>query len=223
MKNLRKNITFLYQKGKLEGVRVKEKKFIKMADERKRKLSLKKLFLISEYTGIYLYTLANRDITKFEEYKDKIKFVVSDVDGVLTDGGMYFTAKGDEIKRFNSKDGLGIKKLKAANVKTGFLSSGFTDEIVKHRAKMFGVEYVYVGLEKKIDVLIKWCEEMGILLENVAYIGDDINDLEVIDAVGLSACPADAVNDVKEHAHIVLKRKGGEGCFREFIDEWLII
>jgi len=102
-----------------------------------------------------------------------------------------------------------------------FLSSGSTEHIIQNRAKTLGVEYVYVGVRPKLEVLSEWCTELGITTEEVAYVGDDINDLEVIDAVGYSACPADAVEEVKMKTQVILERKGGDACVREFVDKHL--
>ncbi len=149
------------------------------------------------------------------------KFLVTDIDGVLTDGGMYYTESGDEFKKFNAKDGMAIKILLSEGYQVGFLSSGTNSNIINNRAKTIGVEYVMTGTWKKLEQLKKWCEELNILLENVAYIGDDLNDLEVIKAVGLSACPADAVDEIKKEADIILTKKGGEACLREFVDNYI--
>jgi YrbI family 3-deoxy-D-manno-octulosonate 8-phosphate phosphatase len=154
--------------------------------------------------------------------KNKIKFLALDIDGVLTDGGMYYTEAGDEFKKFNTKDGMGIKLVKQAGIEVCFISSGKNSTIIKNRAKLLGVKYVYVGLDEKLDVLNKWCKELKISLAQVAYIGDDVNDLQIISAVGLSACPADAVDKIKAIAKIKLKRNGGDACVREFIDKYLL-
>lgn len=149
------------------------------------------------------------------------KFLVTDIDGVLTDGGMYYTESGDEFKKFNAKDGMAIKILLSEGYHVGFLSSGTNSNIIKNRAKTIGVEYVMIGTWKKLEQLKKWCDELNISIDNVAYIGDDINDLVVIKAVGLSACPADAVDEIKKEADIILTKKGGDACLREFVDNYL--
>lgn len=150
------------------------------------------------------------------------KFLALDIDGVLTDGGMYYSENGDEFKKFNTKDGLAIIGLTSAGKHVGFVSSGFNSKIIEKRAQLLGVQKVYVGTWKKHEVLEGWCKEMNIGFENVAYIGDDINDLPVIEKAGLSACPADAMTLVKEAVHIVLSKKGGDGCVREFIEKYLM-
>ncbi len=151
-----------------------------------------------------------------------IKFLVLDVDGVMTDGGMYYTESGDQFKKFNTKDGMGIHLAIKAGLKVAFLSSGSQAMIVRGRAKTLGVEHIYIGPRPKIDVLSEWCREFEIQLNQVAYIGDDVNDLEVMEAVGFSGCPADAVEAIKLKANVILTRKGGDACVREFIDKHLL-
>lgn len=150
-----------------------------------------------------------------------ITFLVLDVDGVMTDGGMYYTEMGDQFKKFNTKDGMAIKIARVKGMEVAFLSSGSTEHIIQNRAKTLGVERVYVGPRPKIEVLTEWCAELGVTMENVAYVGDDINDLEVMDAVGFSGCPADAVEAIKLNVNVILTRNGGDACVREFVDEYL--
>jgi YrbI family 3-deoxy-D-manno-octulosonate 8-phosphate phosphatase len=152
----------------------------------------------------------------------KIKLLILDVDGVMTDGGMYFTEKGDQIKKYNTKDGMAILHLTKNEFQVGIISSGFSDNMVKKRAEMLGIQNCYVGRDKKIEILSNYCKELSIQLENVAIIGDDINDLEIIKNVGFSACPADAMDIVKTNVDVILNKKGGEGCVREFIDSYLL-
>lgn len=150
-----------------------------------------------------------------------IKLLMLDVDGVMTDGGMYWTESGDQMKKFNTKDGLGIMDLTKKGFSVGIISSGFTHTMVQKRAELLGITRCYVGQEPKIDVLKSWCVELGITLQNVAIIGDDLNDLETMRNVGLAVCPADAVNEVKSICSLILSKRGGEGCVREFIDAYL--
>ncbi len=149
---------------------------------------------------------------------DYIKLLILDVDGVMTDGGMLFTANGDEQKRFNTKDGMGIIKAINNGLQIGIISSGFSNEIVKRRADMLGIQKCHVGRESKIDILNQWMKEEKISLEEIAMIGDDINDLEIMKKVGVSACPSDAVIEIKTISHLILQKKGGNGCIREFLD-----
>ena len=153
---------------------------------------------------------------------DKIKLLVLDVDGVMTDGGMYITESGDHFKKYNTKDGMAIQFLRKNGIEPAIISSGFKAEMVKTRAAMLGIEKCYVGRDPKMEILKQFCSDLGIALENVAIVGDDINDMEIIRAVGLSAAPSDAVNIVKSNVDIILSKKGGEGCVREFIDAYLL-
>jgi len=153
----------------------------------------------------------------------KLKMLILDVDGVLTDGGMYVSEKGDQMKRYHTHDGLALLELgKSKKLTLGILSSGFTEHMVQDRATLLGIEHVYVGREPKLDVLNAWCAELGYNLDEVAIIGDDLNDLPVMQAVGLAVCPASAVSKVKSVADIILSRKGGDACVREFIDNYLL-
>ncbi len=153
---------------------------------------------------------------------DKIKLLVIDVDGVMTDGGMYFTESGDQFKKFNTKDGMAIIHLTKNDFQVAIISSGFKGEAVATRAEMLGIQNCIVSRTPKMETLSALCMDLDITLENVAMIGDDINDLEVMKKIGLAACPKDAVNVVKSNVQIILNKKGGEGCVREFIDEYLL-
>lgn len=151
-----------------------------------------------------------------------IKLLILDVDGVLTDGGVYFTEKGDEFKKFNVKDGLGIRQAVKTGIKVGFLSAGRTRNLIQRRADLLGVTLVYVGKEEKLTILSNWLKQLKISFSEVAYIGDDVNDLECIKKCGFSACPADASDGIKNFAKVILEKKGGEGCVREFIERFVV-
>ena len=153
-----------------------------------------------------------------------IKFLVVDVDGVLTDGGMYYLSGGEEFKRFSARDGYGLRMLEKQGIPVGLLSAGLSksEVIVKKRAEVLGLSKWYVGDRNKLDVLNEWINDMDIAISEVAYVGDDMNDLEVITKVGLSACPADAVEQIKDAVTIVLSKNGGNGCVREFIDGHIV-
>jgi YrbI family 3-deoxy-D-manno-octulosonate 8-phosphate phosphatase len=141
---------------------------------------------------------------------------------MLTDGGMYVSEKGDQMKRYNTHDGLALLELsKSKKLELGIISSGFTEHMVQDRAALLGIERVYVGREPKLSILENWCKEMNISPKEVAFIGDDRNDTEVMKAVGLAVCPASAVASIKSISDIVLSRKGGAACVREFIDNYL--
>jgi len=156
------------------------------------------------------------------ERMNRIKLLILDVDGVMTDAGMFFTENGDQFKKYNAKDGMAIMALTKANFQVGIISSGFKLNMVKTRADLLNIQQVYVGREPKMTILNKWCAELEISLNEVAIIGDDINDLEVMQHVGFSACPADAVIRIKRQVDLVLQAKGGQGCVREFIDNYLL-
>ena len=151
-----------------------------------------------------------------------IQLLILDVDGVMTDAGMYFTENGDQIKKYNAKDGMAIRALDKFGIQVGIISSGFKLEVVKARADLLKIEHLYVGRDPKMEILTNWCEKLGISFDEVGIIGDDINDLDVMKNVGFSASPADAVPVVKEHVDLVLQKRGGEGCVREFIDYYLL-
>lgn len=153
---------------------------------------------------------------------DKIKLLVLDVDGVMTDGGMYFLPSGEQFKKFNAKDGMAIIHLTKNDFQVAIISSGFKGEAVEARANLLGIQHCTVNREPKLDRLTKLCTDLSLELENVAIIGDDINDLEVMRAVGLSVAPKNAVDVVKSEAQIILNTNGGEGCVREFIDYYLL-
>lgn len=155
----------------------------------------------------------------FNHIASSIKLFLSDVDGVLTDAGMYYSESGDELKKFNTRDGMGFQLIREQGLKTGIITSEIT-EIVKRRGDKLKVDFLYQGKrdQGKLEVAQDICDELGITLAEVAYIGDDLNCLDLIKSVGLSACPADAVAEIKEAAMIKCAKNGGEGCVREFAD-----
>ena len=154
------------------------------------------------------------------ENKEKIRLILSDVDGTLTDAGMYVTEHGDEFKKYNARDGMGMKILMEQGYKVGIISASHSKNMVIKRAEMLGLQFCYVGNEPKTNVLDRWREELNLEYDQIAFIGDDINDKGVMDLVGLSACPSDAVQIIKDTADVILEKKGGEGCFREFVDKY---
>jgi N-acylneuraminate cytidylyltransferase len=146
------------------------------------------------------------------------------VDGVLTDGGMYYSESGDEMKKFNTRDGMAFELLRKAGIKTGIITSEQT-KIVEDRAKKIKVDYIIQGKKEdgKLTATKEICEKEGITLNEIAYIGDDINCYELLSAVGIAACPADATVSVKLINGInILKRNGGNGCVREFVSEIIL-
>ena len=140
-----------------------------------------------------------------------------DVDGVLTDAGMYYTESGDELKKFNTRDGMGIKMLQAASLVTAFITKEKT-AIVERRGQKLAVPEVHQGVDDKLAVLTTLTQKYGLSLDQVAYIGDDVNDLDALRAVGFSAAPADAMPTVLKAVHYICVKKGGEGAVREVAD-----
>lgn len=152
----------------------------------------------------------------------QIKLLVLDVDGTLTDGGIYLMPDGTELKRFNTKDGLGIKRLVKSGVRVRFLSHSAAADLLKARATMLGVDEVYGGSEVKSVVLQHWQDELQLELHQIAFMGDDVNDLELATITGLSACPSDAVEEIQAASDIIIPRQGGHGAVRYFIDKYLL-
>ncbi len=151
-----------------------------------------------------------------------VKLFLSDVDGVLTDAGMYYTETGDELKKFNTHDGMGFQLLRQAGVKTGIITTENT-QIVARRAAKLKLDYVHQGkgFGSKLEIALEICKQEGIGIDEVAYIGDDINCVDLLSAVGVRACPANATRRVKAIPGILhLDTKGGYGAVREFV-EWL--
>jgi len=166
--------------------------------------------------------LMKKHILKSTRPKE-IKLFLTDVDGVLTDAGMYYSENGDELKKFNTRDGMGFDLLRKNNIKTGIITSESTD-IVERRAKKLKVDYLYQGKREggKLEAALEICNKEKISIENVAYIGDDINCYNLLNAVGAAACPADAIEVIKTISGInIMTKKGGEGCVREFIGKIL--
>ena len=162
-------------------------------------------------------------MSKMQEKKGSVKLFLCDVDGTLTDGGMYYSENGDEQKKFNTRDGMGFQLLHKSGIKTGIITSEIT-KIVENRAKKLKVDFLYQGKRDggKLAVAKEICERLGITLDEVSYIGDDVNCVELLDAVGMKACPIDACEDVKAIAGIrVMKKRGGDGCVREWVEMML--
>lgn len=185
-------------------------------------ISLGDLKLFCAENNLDFTNMLTRPLFADKDQIKKIKLLILDVDGVMTDAGMFFTENGDQFKKYNAKDGMAIMALSKIGVDVGIISSGFKLEMVKARADLLKIKHLYVGRDPKIDILNQWCEKLQISLDEVAIIGDDINDLSIMNKVGFSACPADAVLRVKQSVDLVLQTKGGRGCVREFIDFYLL-
>jgi YrbI family 3-deoxy-D-manno-octulosonate 8-phosphate phosphatase len=150
----------------------------------------------------------------------KLRALVLDVDGVLTDGGMYYGPSGEGLKRFNVKDGLGLRLIGEAGLLVALIS-GENSEILKRRAEKLKIENVFVGVEDKLQTLKEFAAARGIALGEVAYVGDDLNDLAVLGAVALPIAVADAAPEVRKAAAWVTSRRGGDGAVREVCDRIL--
>ena len=148
----------------------------------------------------------------------KIKMVFTDNDGVLTDTGIYYSEKGEQLKRYSVRDGMGFERLrKISKIYTGIITSE-NSELIRKRAKKLKVEELYSGIKKKDLVLADILQKHSLRRENIAYIGDDVNDIEILKLVGFSAAPSDALKQVKDIVDYVCENKGGHGAFREFAD-----
>jgi len=143
--------------------------------------------------------------------------VITDVDGVLTDGGMYYSDKGESLKKFNTRDGMGFELLRKAEIKTIIITRE-NSKIVKERSKKIKADNIFLGILRKEDLLKEICKKNNAYPENIAYIGDDINDQKIMQKVGLSFTPYDGMSVIKKNVDYICKMKGGEGVFREVAD-----
>jgi 3-deoxy-D-glycero-D-galacto-nononate 9-phosphatase len=153
--------------------------------------------------------------------KNLPKLVLSDIDGVWTDGGMYYDQTGNEWKKFNTYDSAGILLCRKLNIPTGIIT-GENTEIVKYRIQKLKIEYLFQGIDEKLIIVKNLCNKLNITLDDVAYIGDDINDIRVLEAVGISGAPYNSPHYIKNKVQIVTNKSGGEGAFREFVETILI-
>ena len=147
----------------------------------------------------------------------KIKLVLTDVDGVLTDGGRYYSEKGEIVKRFHVRDGMGINILLRNGIKTAIITKE-NSKIVKKWAKEMNISKTYSGIKNKEKELEKICKFYKILPDEVAFIGDDVNDIELMKKVGFSVTPSDGILQAKKIANYVCTTSGGNGALREMID-----
>ncbi len=149
---------------------------------------------------------------------ENVKLVLTDNDGVLTDSGVYYSSGGEELKRFSIRDGMGVERLlHILNIKTGIVTGEISGS-VKKRAEKLKIEELYLGVKNKPEILEIILEKNNLKYKNIAYIGDDVNDLEVMRLSGFSACPSDAVPEIKKISDYICKHKGGNGAFREFAE-----
>lgn len=147
----------------------------------------------------------------------QVKLLALDVDGVLTDGGLYYTDSGEELKKFNVKDGLGLKRVMQQGIAVAILSSSAAQSTL-HRAQRLGIAHVFIGVEDKLAQLRVLCDKLGIDLAQVAYVGDDLVDLAAMQAVGCPIAVADAMGENQAIATYITQRRGGEGAVREVCD-----
>jgi len=153
----------------------------------------------------------------------RLRLVLTDSDGVLTDTGVYYSERGEELKRFSIRDGMGVERLRSAGIETGVVTGERSPSVLR-RAEKLALPHVLLGVKDKLGAVRALCETHGLTLDQVGYIGDDVNDLEVIHAVtaqGLTAAPADGLPSVLAVVTHVCSAPGGHGAFRDFA-EWIL-
>ena len=148
----------------------------------------------------------------------KIKLVLTDNDGVLTDASVYYSAQGEEMKKYSVRDGMGVERLrKTFGIETGIIT-GETSESLKRRAEKLDISELHLGAKRKSEVLMRIIQKYDLQFENVAYIGDDLNDLSIILIAGFTACPSDAVAIIQNSVYFICPSAGGHGAFRDFAE-----
>ena len=147
----------------------------------------------------------------------KIKLIATDVDGVLTDGGMYYSSKGDILKKFHARDGMAVSILKKNTIPTVIITKE-RNQIVKKWSSKMNIDKLFDGVKNKEEIVSKLCKSYGLSENNIAYIGDDVNDLEILKRIGFSVTPKDGNTEVKKIVDYRCKRCGGEGVLREICD-----
>ena len=165
---------------------------------------------------VYKFYLASKYLFLNKKLK-RIRLVITDVDGVLTDGGIFLDESGQVFRKFNVKDGLGLKLLQEIGIKVAFLSGG-TGESIQHRARQLKVDYCFTEINDKAAILEKLKEDLKLNKEDILYLGDDLNDIPIKAKVSLLISPSDAVKSFKLNSDFLLSAKGGEGAFRELAD-----
>ena len=145
------------------------------------------------------------------------KLILTDIDGVWTDGGMYYDATNVELKKFNTYDSAGVLFAHNLHIPVGIIT-GENTQIVQRRADKLKVDYCYLGVKDKLSIVQNLCKELSITLSQVAYIGDDLNDMDVLSKVGFAGVPVSAPEFLKQLANVPLSKKGGVGVFREFVE-----
>lgn len=150
----------------------------------------------------------------------KPKLILTDIDGVWTDGGMYYDQTGNEWKKFHTYDSAGVLFAHQNEIPVGIIT-GEDTEIVARRAAKLKVDYIFQGVRNKLEVAENLCKELNITLKDTAYIGDDLGDVELLKNVGISATPNSAPDYIKKYSQMVMTKNGGEGVFREFVEKIL--
>lgn len=145
------------------------------------------------------------------------KLILTDIDGVWTDGGMYYDQTGNELKKFHTYDSAGVLFAHKASIPVGIIT-GETTNIVQRRAEKLKVDFLYQGVKNKLEVAQSICSILGINLTDVAYIGDDLNDISLLKNVGIAGVPASAPDYIRSYSSIKLIKNGGDGVFREFVE-----
>lgn len=163
--------------------------------------------------SVFLQRLLNQKMMR----PDLPKLILTDIDGVWTDGGMYYDGTNVELKKFNTYDSAGVLFAHHLNIPVGIIT-GEDTEIVRRRAEKLKVDYLFLEAKDKVVITKTLCDELHIDLEDVAFIGDDLNDMRLLKLVGWAGVPASAPEYVKELATVKLAKKGGEGAFREFVE-----
>ncbi len=147
----------------------------------------------------------------------RIRLVLTDCDGVLTDGGVYYSERGEEMKRFNIRDGMGVVRLREHGIASGIIT-GEISPSVRTRAAKLQIEELHLGVKDKPACLQSILDRTGLLADEIAFIGDDTNDIEILSLVGFSACPGDATSFARAVADFHCRVPGGHGCFRELAE-----
>jgi YrbI family 3-deoxy-D-manno-octulosonate 8-phosphate phosphatase len=147
-----------------------------------------------------------------------IKWLFTDIDGVWTDCTIFYSAKGEEMKAFSYRDGMGAERLRKLTSIDIAIITGEKSEIVERRAEKLNINTVFIGIKNKLEVVEIFLQENNLTWDNIAYIGDDLNDIEVMKRAAICACPADAYKDILAISNYICEKKGGEGAFREFCE-----
>ncbi|NEO35088.1 MAG: HAD-IIIA family hydrolase [Moorea sp. SIOASIH] len=147
----------------------------------------------------------------------QVKLLALDVDGVMTDGGLYYTESGEELRKFNVKDGMGIKLLQKTGIEVAVITNS-SCRATRHRVQKLGIKYSFFAVEDKLAVLKELCEQLSLSLSQVAYVGDDVIDLSVLRAVGCPLTVADAMPENRDCAVYVTRLVGGQGGVREICE-----